>query len=138
MDRGRFELPVSVHDATEQFRADTDPVAQFLAEETHLDAEGWTPRSEHYGDQFHGYRKWCTDSGRGPVAASKFYTRVKGLPGVAESKRRGVRGFAGLAIGALEDTGGHGGQVPSPSPVHTGERVEKLPPLPPADRLGDF
>lgn len=95
MERGRFDAPESVLRATELFRAETDPITQFLSEETHRDIDGMAPRNTLYDV----YRTWCINNGRNSVAASKLYSRVESLDGVRQVKVKGVRGFRGLAIG---------------------------------------
>lgn len=124
MDRGRFDPPESVLAATGQFRRDTDPIAQFLEEETVLDPDEWIPRS----DVARRYRAWCDEAGRRPVASSRLYNRVEVLPGVEQFITRGERRFRGIRLRKEGEDTPHRPRVqitpappaPQPEPVTRG------------------
>lgn len=104
MARGRFELPDVVKKGREDYREQLDTVAGFIAEDVILDPTlGHTPRA----DLYKGYRSWCTDSGRLPVAATRFYARLRDAStGKIEDRTlHGVRGFAGIRLRIVRGAG---------------------------------
>lgn len=106
MQRGHFELPGAVEQATTAFRRAADPVRAFLHESTKGEYNGWMPRTE----LFDAYKRWADDNGYKPMGAATFYERaseagedVFGYP-LGQKGRHGVRGFAGLAWRTASDT----------------------------------
>jgi putative DNA primase/helicase len=68
MARGRFILPPSVIAAGRRYRQTLDTVRGFVVEECHFDRDAWVDRAELYK----GYRQWCLDGGRPPLANYTF------------------------------------------------------------------
>lgn len=99
MRRGRFVLPGSVEAAGERYRSKLDTVRGFVAEMCSLHPAAWVPRPMLY----RVYRTWATDSGRMPVSVEKFNEHLRQGFSVEESTRRGVRGWAGVGVGAEEE-----------------------------------
>jgi putative DNA primase/helicase len=101
MARGEFAPPESVAAANETYRERLDTARGYVNDECVLDLDAWTPRAALYKQ----YSQWCRDGGRLPVSATNFYDHLRrNHPGeVTEAKRKGVRGFAGLAIRGAED-----------------------------------
>lgn len=95
MARGQFEQPDSVVEATQRFRLDTDPTAEWIEERTVQIDGGWSTVK----DLYHDYEIWSFENGRRAVAASNLYSRIDGLDGVRRAKRHGgIRGFEGLLL----------------------------------------
>jgi P4 family phage/plasmid primase-like protien len=99
MARGRFALPPSVDAAGAQYRDKLDTVRGFVAESCTVHPDAWVPRPVLYRQ----YRQWATDSGRLPVSVEKFNEHLRQAYPVTETTRRGVRGWAGIALGAPEE-----------------------------------
>lgn len=96
MARGRFDPPLSVLSAGQEFRRTTDPVSSFASECLTSDPEMHLPRT----DVFDRYRRWCDDNGHRPMSASKFYDRILGaVPGVSATKYAGERRLVGIGKG---------------------------------------
>lgn len=119
MERERFDPPASVQTAVGRFRTDTDPVAEWLEENTVLHADGWATRKNLYFD----YKTWCEEAGRRPVAAGTLYRRIEGLDDVRASARSGARGFVGLTVGPKDsaDSGADGATSLPPTRVYGGK-----------------
>lgn len=107
MERGHFELPAVVEQATAEFRRAADPVRSFLHEKTKGDYDAWMPRTDLFG----AYTAWADDNGYKPMGAATFYERaaeagedVFGHP-LGTKGRKGVRGFAGIAWRSADDDG---------------------------------
>jgi putative DNA primase/helicase len=105
MERGRFELPPSVHAANEEYRSKIDTVATFLDEACELGLPHTVTRQVLY----EGYREWCGRNGRMPTAQTEFSPRLRQLlrrelaAGQVEEGKFGakaVRGWKGPRIRA--------------------------------------
>lgn len=66
-ERGCFEIPDCVKEATEEFRISNDKAALFLADECELDEEASVRASVLYGR----YREWCDNNGRRAESSTK-------------------------------------------------------------------
>jgi len=92
---GRFVATPSTDRAAERFRIDSDSVAGYVDECCRLDPAAETTRKA----LFAGYRDWCQANGRQPLAAQRFYERLRAPAlGLAETATRGVRKFRGLEL----------------------------------------
>jgi phage/plasmid-associated DNA primase len=96
MERGRFELPGTIQTAREQYRENLDTVRGWVSESARLDPSAVMARGWLYSN----YRTWAKDSGRIPVSAARFYTKLReGWPGrIRERKLHGSWEFLGISL----------------------------------------
>jgi putative DNA primase/helicase len=101
MERGHFEQPELVRQATTGFRQKADRVRSFVRENTSYGKDAWTERKDVYA----AYKSWADDGdGRKPLSSAKFYERLP--PAVADvlgqqtriTTKNGARGFDGLKL----------------------------------------
>ena len=93
MARGRFAEPASLTEAKAAFVVASDAVRAWLDEYCELDLDGVDPA--------HGALPTPTGStpsatARRLLSAREFYNRIEQINGIAERKRQGDRGFAGV------------------------------------------
>lgn len=97
IDRGRFQIPQSVEDASQQYRQQLDTVLAFISECCQLSSVRWTRRSAIY----HAYKQWCGDNGRRPLGSRSVYSRIReSFPAINETTRDGYDGFDGIGLDA--------------------------------------
>jgi putative DNA primase/helicase len=99
MTAGAFQVPASVLQATDNFRDTSDAVRQFVDEMVQVtgDVEDKVARSTLFG----AYKRWCSDENHFPLAASKFWNRVRTIDDVINvdgSKVRGTRYVMGIRL----------------------------------------
>jgi putative DNA primase/helicase len=96
MARGRFDVPASVSAKAEEYREALDSVRAFIKAECRIERGAWTKRADLYGR----YETFCHGENRHVLKASNVYARLRDdYPGqIAEAKRRGERGFQGVAL----------------------------------------
>jgi putative DNA primase/helicase len=135
LNPGRFELPDSGREASEEFVRRIDPVRAWLDECCDLDPRHpFTPRTPPYDH----YKNWTTDTGHKAVKASEFYDRLEN----SRSRPAETARDPGLRAGSgrhLMTTGGRLGQVGQVLLPHTHGgphitgvvRAAHLPPLRP-------
>ena len=94
MDRGDFVRGESAQDVHRDFAIRSNKLLAWIDDEMIMHPEGWYPRTE----LLRAFRWW--DANENPagkaMSSQTFYDRLKQVSGMRESKRRGVRGFAGL------------------------------------------
>lgn len=75
MSSGGFDIPASVAAATSDYRDQTDPVRRFIEER--ISITGVHEQRELRSAVFNEYRSWCGDENHRPLAASKFWGRIR-------------------------------------------------------------
>ena len=94
MERGRFELPPSVSDATTKYRDRLDSARAFLEECCVEHPNAWTPRSVVFSQ----YKTWCKGDDRPYVRVEVFNDYLRKNTGATEVTHRGTRGWSGLGL----------------------------------------
>jgi phage/plasmid-associated DNA primase len=95
LERGYFELPASVEEATAAFRRSADQVRGFLDDWLPTLAAEWVPRTEVY----RAYEQWASANGHQSLSAGSFYERLETASydltthAVAPRIRQGTRGY---------------------------------------------
>jgi putative DNA primase/helicase len=94
MDRGDFVRGEAAEVVHRDFAIRSNKLLAWIDEEMVMHPEGWTPR----GDLLRAFRWW--DANENPsgkaMSSQTFYDRIRQIEGLRESKRRGVRGVAGM------------------------------------------
>lgn len=94
MDRGDFVRGASAEDVHRDFAIRSNKLLAWIDDEMIMHPDGWYPR----GELLRSFRWWDANENPSGKAMSShtFYDRLKQITGLRESKRRGVRGIAGL------------------------------------------
>lgn len=98
-ESGGFDEPAAVREATEEYREEEDPIAEFVEACLDLKAGGFAQRK----DIRRAYVQWCRDSGvERPLAERAMISRIENQPGVSKSAQRvegrSVRGLSGVSL----------------------------------------
>jgi putative DNA primase/helicase len=101
--------PAAVQQATEGYRAEQDPIREFISEACFLEAT--VQCSRHSLRE--SYERWAKEAGDHAVLTGRdFNTRVRALPGIGEKKVNGTRFWTGIGIAVADDdamySGGRG------------------------------
>jgi putative DNA primase/helicase len=93
----RLAIPERVRDYTADYRAENDPLAEWLADDCELSAEHWTATK----DLRDAYERWCHAAATTPVdpKTSGWRTALK-QHGCNPAPRNGKRGWSGIQINA--------------------------------------
>jgi putative DNA primase/helicase len=92
-ERG-LDVPDCVRDYTNEYRAENDPLRDWLADCCELDPGAWTSTA----DLRHSYEGWCQANGEDrPVSAKRLGTLLAAR-GLAEERPSGVRGRSGIRV----------------------------------------
>jgi len=102
MRRGAFTLPPSVANATHRFKMEADPIRGFIEErlESVSSNAAFIPRA----DVYNAYTTWAVLKGFHQMSAQRFYESFVAAAvdavryPIVETKRTGVRGFAGIVL----------------------------------------
>lgn len=86
-------VPESVRDYTDEYRAENDPLRDWLADCCELDAGAWTSNA----DLRRSYEAWCEDNGEKPLTAKKFGTLLEAR-GIRTQKLGGDRGRRAIRV----------------------------------------
>ncbi len=94
-----LQAPDAVEAATEDYKADSDRLAEFLAARCDLHADAWVTRTRLFSD----YQSWATEAGeKYPLDRRGLYERVRAIPGVTEAWRKPAGGaercFEGIGL----------------------------------------
>ncbi|UTV81825.1 phage/plasmid primase, P4 family [Acidithiobacillus sp. YTS05] len=99
-ERGRFDLPPSSIEATQELVELAAPVATFLREECELDPNAEVPKAEAFGR----WRSWCDRNGSLPGALNSFSAQLYAATSAKVRSKKGRRGeermmlFSGLRL----------------------------------------
>jgi P4 family phage/plasmid primase-like protien len=132
--RNGLGVPQAVRDATEEYRAEQDILADFLAERCVIDPQTWAAAS----DLYRAYSEWCDAGGTKPLSGTAFGTRLAERGHTTDRRQVGnkrVRVRLGLRLlGPDEspdpdrldgpDRSGHGNVEPGSNPPHEGDTPE--------------
>ena len=77
MDRGGFDTPPSVIDATLGYRDTSDPIRRFVEEMIEITG-GYDDRVTRRS-MFSTYKAWCDEENYRPVGAQKFWGRIRNI-----------------------------------------------------------
>lgn len=93
--RDRLKPPETVRQATADYRADMDPLRDFLEERCELDPEGWVASAELR----QAYERHCEANGERPLKGKAFAARLLAR-GLTRAKRghESVRAWSGLFL----------------------------------------
>jgi len=91
--RGRLPESTAVTQAINQYKHESNPVAQWLDECTIVKAGGTTAAKNAYAD----YERWCVDNGRQSLNSVHFGRELKRLGVVGKRGNQGVVYEIGLA-----------------------------------------
>ncbi len=99
-ERGDFDPPAAVKEATDHFREHGDPMVAFARERFTANSSAWLPRTAIRAE----YEDYCEESKTPPLGPARFYEHLPSAAAAAlqcrvyEAKRHGgVRGFTGMA-----------------------------------------
>lgn len=102
-----MEAPDEVLVATNTYRAEQDPIAEFL---TDCCVRGGPTVRVARTDLFSSYLGWAMQAGeKNPLSRNAFYARIRGLTGVGDDEWRQagivipVRGFKGIGLKSLKE-----------------------------------
>jgi putative DNA primase/helicase len=89
--------PKSVRRATKAYREENDVLGEFVAQRCRFETDAWTSTPELY----RAFTDWWTEM-RGPrsqpISMAWFFRMLTERPEIQQAKRRGVRGWVGVAI----------------------------------------
>jgi len=92
LERRKFTIPGSSHDALEEYRRDCNSAYDFLRDCCRIDdPNGWLPGPLVY----ERYKVWSEESGRKPMSTREFNRTIRGA-NVREVRRGPARGWGGL------------------------------------------
>ena len=93
-ERG-LDVPDCVRDYTAEYRAENDPLREWLADRCRLGADQWTATAELRSS----YESWCEQNGEKPLGTTSFRNALRAHGLIAEKRGGGERGWRGVAIG---------------------------------------
>jgi putative DNA primase/helicase len=86
-------VPQCVRDYTAEYRAENDPLRDWLDDACELDADGWTSSA----DLRQSYTAWCESNGEKPRDVKRFAAALT-AKGCRQSKVNHVRGWEGIRV----------------------------------------
>ena len=89
--------PKKVSGATEEYREEEDLLGEFIAELCHTGLPGNVGRVER-GLLYTTYQQWAHTRGNKPMSDRTFGKRLRGRPGIGESRPNGVRCWTGITL----------------------------------------
>jgi putative DNA primase/helicase len=92
-------IPELVRDYTKQYRAENDPLAEWITDECQLGTEHWTAAKHLRG----AYEQWCEDAGTKPIDAARPWGNALTTRGCTRQKRHGGHGWQGIKVIAERD-----------------------------------
>jgi putative DNA primase/helicase len=87
-------VPKCVLDYTAEYRAENDPLREWLADSCELDADAWTSNR----DLRHSYEAWCETNGEKPLTAKAFTAALTAAGCTREKASRAERGMRGISL----------------------------------------
>ncbi len=87
-----LELPARVRDYTAEYRAENDPLAEWIDDECQLGATLWTSAKELRS----AYELWCEDAGTKPIDGSRPWGNALKAHGCSRERRGSVHGWSGI------------------------------------------
>ena len=86
-------VPACVRDYTNEYRAENDPLKDWIADACQLGSDAWTSNPDLRGS----YETWCEANGERPISANKLATALA-PKGCTREKRSAVRGWRGIRV----------------------------------------
>jgi putative DNA primase/helicase len=86
-------VPSCVREYTNEYRAENDPLRDWLADACEFNPIGWTSNT----DLRQSYERWCETNGEKPVNPNKFAAALS-AKNCTRTKRSGTRGWEGLDV----------------------------------------
>lgn len=93
-----LRVPERVQAATEDYRADMDPLRNFFEDCALLDPMLWTAS----GTLRAAFDRWCSETGAQTIKSGKTFAQLLRGHGLTEGKRGDIRGWVGIAIAERE------------------------------------
>lgn len=92
--RRGLDVPDRVRDYTDEYRAENDPLAEWIADDCQLDPNAWTPAK----DLRTAYEHWCEESSTNPLdAGPRWHTALK-AHGLKPKRTAKIRGWQGITL----------------------------------------
>jgi putative DNA primase/helicase len=91
--RDGLNVPQSVIDYTAEYRAENDPIRDWLTDSCQLDPEAWTLSA----DLRSNYESWCETNGEKPMHPNSFAAALKSK-GCTVTRRYAGRGWQGISV----------------------------------------
>jgi putative DNA primase/helicase len=91
--RDGLNVPQSVLDYTAEYRAENDPLRDWLTDCCELTDDKWTPTK----DLRDSYETWCASAGDQPMHGKSFATQLK-AKGLHEHRTKSSRGWLGITV----------------------------------------
>jgi len=92
-ERG-LDIPQSVREYTAAYRAENDPLREWIEESCELTPDGWALSADIRAS----YESWCDRNGEKPMSANGFASRLR-AKGCSIDRRHSGRGWAGINLG---------------------------------------
>jgi putative DNA primase/helicase len=92
--RRGLDVPARVRDYTAQYRAENDPLAEWITDECDLDAGHWAPGRELRA----AYETWCTESSSKPIDPGRPWGNALKAHGCERKRHAKAHGWQGIAL----------------------------------------
>jgi len=92
-ERG-LDVPDRVRDYTEQYRAENDPLAEWISDDCNLGPEHWTSANVLRG----AYERWCETVGAKPINGDRSWGNALKTHGCERQKRSRGHGWRGISL----------------------------------------
>ena len=89
-----LDVPRRVHDYTDEWRTENDPLGEWIADSCDLDPDAWTPTHELRAS----YEHWATANGIHPISGGKPWTSALKAHGLTDHRRKAARGWTGVKV----------------------------------------
>ena len=95
--RRGLAVPDVVRVATDAYRADQDPISEFIEDACRLDANTWTPTRALRNS----YQRWCK-ANEVEAIGDRAFTQLLKSRGCEAKARSGIRGWRGIELAKIE------------------------------------
>jgi putative DNA primase/helicase len=89
-----LDVPDRVRDYTNEYRAENDPLGEWITDECSLDAENWTLARELRD----AYEQWCSQTGTKPIEGDRRWASALKNHECAKKKRHAGHGWQGISL----------------------------------------
>jgi putative DNA primase/helicase len=89
-----LDVPERVRDYTNEYRAENDPIAEWIADDCHLGDQHWTAAKTLRA----AYEHWCEESGQKPLDASRAWGKALKAHGCTRARRHDGHGWQGIGL----------------------------------------
>ena len=87
-----LDVPKRVRDYTAEYRAENDPLAEWIRDECQLDASHWTPAR----DLRAAYETWCQESDTKPIEPGRAWGNALKTHGCEKKRHAAAHGWQGI------------------------------------------